>query len=88
MEYMAFGLPVVAFDLHESRVSAQDAAVFVDSGDVAAFAGAMADLLDDPDRRQRMGRAGLGRMATELSWPHQEPGYVAVFERLLAMASR
>ncbi|MBA2318331.1 MAG: glycosyltransferase family 4 protein [Euzebyales bacterium] len=32
MEYMAFGLPVVAFDLRESRVSAQDAAVFVASG--------------------------------------------------------
>src|SRR5690606_4400688 len=26
MEYMAFGLPVVAFDLHETRVSAGDAA--------------------------------------------------------------
>ena len=30
MEYMAFGLPVVAFDLVETRVSADDAAVYVD----------------------------------------------------------
>ena len=29
MEYMAFGLPVVAFDLRETRVSAGDAAVYV-----------------------------------------------------------
>lgn len=88
MEYMAFGLPVVAFDLRESRVSAQDAAVFVASGDVAGFAEAMAELLDDPDRRERMGRAGRARVAAELSWPHQEPAYVAVHERLLALASR
>ena len=29
MEYMAFGLPVVAFDLRETRVSAGDAGVYV-----------------------------------------------------------
>ena len=29
LEYMAFGLPVVAFDLQETRVSAGDAAVYV-----------------------------------------------------------
>ena len=33
MEYMAFGLPVVAFDLRETRVSAGDAAVYVEPND-------------------------------------------------------
>ena len=34
MEYMAFGLPVVAFDLTETRVSAADAARYVEPNDV------------------------------------------------------
>ena len=38
MEYMAFELPVVAFDLKETRVSADDAAVYVQPNDVAAYA--------------------------------------------------
>ena len=50
LEYMAFGLPVVAFDLKETRVSAGDAASYVESGDVAAYARAIVDLLDDADQ--------------------------------------
>jgi hypothetical protein len=34
LEYMAFGLPVVAFDLKETRVSAGPAASYVESGDI------------------------------------------------------
>ncbi len=34
MEYMAFALPVVAFDLRETRVSAGDAAVYATPNDV------------------------------------------------------
>ena len=39
LEYMAFGLPVVAFDLKETRVSAGAAASYVESGDMAAMPG-------------------------------------------------
>ena len=35
MEYMAFGLPVVAFDLRETVVSAADAALYATPNDVA-----------------------------------------------------
>ena len=38
MEYMAFGLPVVAFDLRETRVSAGDAAVYVQPNDEQQYA--------------------------------------------------
>ena len=34
MEYMAFALPVVAFDLRETRISAGDAAVYATPNDV------------------------------------------------------
>ena len=39
MEYMAFGLPFVSFDLTETRALAGEAAVYAPPGDVAGFAG-------------------------------------------------
>ena len=83
LEYMAFGLPVVAFDLKETRVSAAEAASYVESGDVAGYAGAIVDLLDDADRCQLMGKTGRLRIDKELGWPHQRDGYVGVFDALV-----
>jgi glycosyltransferase involved in cell wall biosynthesis len=83
MEYMAFGIPVVAFDLKETRVSAGDAAHYVPSGDVAAYARAIVDLLDDNRARVNMGRRGRARIENELGWPHQREAYVFVYDRLV-----
>jgi glycosyltransferase involved in cell wall biosynthesis len=82
MEYMAFGLPVVAFDLTETRVSAQDAAIYAEPNDVKGFARALADLIDDPDERARMGRRGRDRVEQVLAWPMQSPAYVAAYRRV------
>jgi glycosyltransferase involved in cell wall biosynthesis len=82
MEYMAFGLPVVAFDLRETRVSAQDAARYVDPGDVEGYARAIVELLDHPEERQEMGRRGRERVEQQLAWEHQSVAYVGVFDEL------
>jgi len=82
MEYMAFGLPVVAFDLKETRVSAEGAASYIPSGDVAAYARAMVELLDDDDKREVMGRAGRIRIENELGWSYQRDAYVDVYDTL------
>jgi glycosyltransferase involved in cell wall biosynthesis len=82
MEYMAFELPVVAFNLKETRFSAADAAVYVTPNEVKQFAAAIAALLDDPDRRATMGRAGRRHVEEALAWPHQAPTYVDVFDQL------
>jgi glycosyltransferase involved in cell wall biosynthesis len=82
MEYMAFELPVVAFDLKETRVSAGDAAVYVRPNDVAEYARAIADLLGDPERRRRMGERGRKRVVDILAWRHQAPRFIAAYERL------
>jgi glycosyltransferase involved in cell wall biosynthesis len=82
MEYMAFELPVVAFDLKETRLSADGAAVYVRPNDTKEFAAAIAALLDDPDRRAAMGQAGRRRVEEVLAWPHQAPVYVALFDQL------
>ncbi|WP_261819932.1 glycosyltransferase family 4 protein [Nocardioides sp. OK12] len=83
MEYMALGLPVLAFDLPETRVSAADAARFVPRGAGAEdYARALLELLDDPERREQMSRTGRARVEEELAWVHQEQGYLAVVEEL------
>ena len=60
MEYMAFELPVVAFDLRETRVSAGDAAVYVQPNDEQQYAEAIVALMDDEPRRALDGEAGPG----------------------------
>jgi glycosyltransferase involved in cell wall biosynthesis len=83
MEYMAYELPVVAFDLVETRVSAQDAAVYVRPNDVVAYGDAIVELVDDPDRRAWLGKVGRERVEDVLAWSHQAARYVSVYERLL-----
>jgi glycosyltransferase involved in cell wall biosynthesis len=82
MEYMAFELPVVAFDLAETRVSAADAAVYVEPNDVAKYGDAIVDLLDDEMRRRRMARLGRERVEQVLAWKHQQKAYLGVYDQL------
>jgi glycosyltransferase involved in cell wall biosynthesis len=83
MEYMAFELPVVAFDLRETRVSGGDAAVYVSSDEVRDYAAAIVDLMDDEPRRSLMGKLGRARVENELAWSHQERAYLGVYRRLV-----
>ena len=83
LEYMSFGLPVVAFDLKETKVSAGDAAVYVRDGDIAGYAQAIVDLLDDPVRCARMGGEGRLRIENGLSWSFQSEAYVGVYDSLV-----
>jgi glycosyltransferase involved in cell wall biosynthesis len=82
MEYMAFELPVVAFDLHETRVSAGDAALYVEPNDVEKYGRAIVELVDDEERRRRMGALGRERVERELAWQHQQKAYLGVYDRL------
>jgi glycosyltransferase involved in cell wall biosynthesis len=84
MEYMAFGLPVVAFDLRETRVSAGDAGVYATPNDVDELARLLVELVDDEPRRESMGVAGRERIDQELAWGHQAPRYVGVYEHLVS----
>jgi glycosyltransferase involved in cell wall biosynthesis len=68
MEYMAYGKPIVSFDLKETRFSARDACIFVPCNDELAFAQAIAKLMDNGDLREKMGRYGRARVETELQW--------------------
>ena len=83
MEYMVFGLPVVAFDLRETRVFAGDAAVYVQPNDEQQYAEAIVALLDDEPRRALMGKVARERVEQELAWSYQESAYLGVYKRVL-----
>jgi len=82
MEYMAFALPVVAFDLRETRVSAGDAAVYASPNEVADLARLVLELIDDEPRRRSMGTEGRARVVDSLAWAHQRAEYVHVYDKL------
>jgi glycosyltransferase involved in cell wall biosynthesis len=83
MEYMAYALPVLTFDLTETRVSAGDSARYVAPDDLDGFARAWDELLRDDDERVRLGRLGRERVVRELDWAPQAERYVHVWEDLL-----
>ena len=84
MEYMAFGKPVVQFDVTEGRVSAQDASLYAKANDPADMADKILELLADPERCRKMGEYGRRRVENELSWPHQVGPLIAAYRRLIA----
>lgn len=83
MEYMAYALPSVSFDLTETRISGGDATIYVPTGDIGAFADAVESLLDAPAERARLGLAARNRVTTELDWQHQAQQYIGVYDRVL-----
>lgn len=88
MEYMAMAKPIVAFDLPEHRYSARDAALYVADNDERRFAGVLAELLDDPERRRTLGAAGRRRIEEELAWNHQVPKLLGVYRKLAERSGR
>ena len=83
-EYMSMGVAVVAFDLPESVVTAEGAALFAPGNDEAAFAARVEELLGDPELRARLGAAGRARIAGPLSWSASEAQLLAAYRRALA----
>jgi glycosyltransferase involved in cell wall biosynthesis len=83
-EYMAFGVPVVCYDLRESRATAADAALYARPNDTASYAAAIETLLDDEDVRERLGKAGERRVRERLSWPTSERELLRAYERAIA----
>jgi glycosyltransferase involved in cell wall biosynthesis len=79
---MAFELPVVAFDLHETRVSVDDAGVYVRPNDVREYAEAIVALMDDEVKRAELGKLGRERVEQELAWNHQQRAYLDVYDSL------
>jgi glycosyltransferase involved in cell wall biosynthesis len=65
----------------EARVSAGESALYVRGADVLEFAVSISELLDDPERRERMGHAGRRRVERELSWDTSRRHLIDFYER-------
>jgi len=83
MEYMACELPIISFDLRETRRSADEAAVYVPRNDPKMFAKALCDLLDDPVRREKMGRIGLERSVNLVGLEYSRRHLLEAYSRLM-----
>lgn len=88
MEYMAYAVVPVTFDLAETERSLGGTGVVAPSGDIRAFADCVEALLDDPDRRVELSLAGRRRIVEELDWTPQSRTYVGVFDGLLHRRAR
>jgi glycosyltransferase involved in cell wall biosynthesis len=82
-EYMALGRAVASYDLPESRVSAGDTAVYASAGNPESLGRCVADLLDDPERRERMGELARERVERTLAWQHSEAALLAAYATAL-----
>lgn len=83
-EYMAMGKPIVAYDLTETRYTGGEAIVYVEPGDESGFGRAVVDLIDDPQRRQRLGELGRRRFLDHLTWEHQQDELLRAYSVALA----
>ncbi|HEX5730901.1 glycosyltransferase family 4 protein [Microbacterium sp.] len=82
LEYMAYALPSVAFDLVETSVSGGDTVLYAPSGDISAFADQVERLIDEPALRAALGRAARDRATHLMDWRPQAEAYVGVYDRI------
>lgn len=88
IEYMAFGRPIVAFNLMEHRRSAESAAVYVSENDDAALGRAIRELLLDVERRRVMSQFARTRFREKLAWENSEQQLIATYLHLFNEALR
>jgi glycosyltransferase involved in cell wall biosynthesis len=87
LEAMSCGAPVIAARASAVPEVVGNAALLVDDFlTPAAWADAVARLLDDPSERERLRTAGLARAAA-FRWEDAADRYLAIYERLLGSAT-
>ncbi len=82
LDYLAYCLPTVSYDLAEVHLVAGAAAVLVPSGDTRLFADEVELLLADTERRVRMSLTARDRVTRLFDWLPQGTAYVRAVDRL------
>ncbi len=88
LEAMAQGTPVVTSSGTATAEVVGSAGVTVAADDVDAISHALDDLLDDPERARRLGRAGQERARHHFSWERTADGLVAAYEAAVGVAGQ
>ncbi|NJK79562.1 MAG: glycosyltransferase family 4 protein [Chloroflexaceae bacterium] len=84
--YMAMGLPVVAFDTPVSREMMGGAGLYARLGDADDLAARIIEVLDDPARAANLAAAGRARALSEFAWEQAAIEIEAIYARVLAPA--
>lgn len=82
-EAMACGVPVISTSGGALPEVVGDAGILVPPADSEALRQAIVGLLDDPERRRRMGEAGLERVVNSLTWHHAAERTVSVYREAI-----
>jgi len=80
---MLFAKPQVMFDLKEGKASAAEAAAYVTENSAEKLAEVVAQLLDNPLGRERMGQLGAERIRTQLNWERSVERLLAAYNAAL-----
>jgi glycosyltransferase involved in cell wall biosynthesis len=81
--YLAAGLPVVAFDTPVSREILGERADYAIRGDAISLAGRLVELLADPARARRTGLAGREIALRDFSWERRGLELLRAYARIL-----
>jgi glycosyltransferase involved in cell wall biosynthesis len=87
MEYLGVGLPLLAYDVQETRRLAEGAGVLVAPADTETMVRELLALLDDPAERARLGHVGSERVRLRLAWERQGEAYLDTVAELLRSRS-
>jgi glycosyltransferase involved in cell wall biosynthesis len=86
--YIACGLPTVAFDTPVNREILGDAAVYAKYGDAAELAGAIGRLMGDHELREELSRMGRLKAVQEHSWAVRGKELVAIYSKIVSARRR
>jgi len=82
MDYMSFGLPQVMYNLTENKATAGEAALYVEPSNEKEFAEKIAQLIDDEQLRNKLGKTATERIKT-LTWEQcGSPALLKAVEKL------
>lgn len=87
-EAMAAGIPVICTTGGALPEVAGDAAVLVPPEDPQALAKAITALLDDPERAEKMGKAGYERVMSQFTWKNAAEKTVEAYRETIRDYSR
>ena len=80
-EYMAIAKPVAAYDLTETRRTAEWAGLFARPNEVRDLARCNDVLLEDDELRARLGAAGRAHAESTRAWEHSIGALTSAYER-------
>lgn len=82
LNYMAAGLPTVAFDTPNNRAILADAGCYAEGRSGAGLAAALNELLGAPRRRAALGEAARERAASTFSWQASAATLLSIYRSL------